>query len=1552
MKTRVLFLLVSLTTTMSFSQLLQTKPVDTIANTISSDQSEEIEASDLNAETPHLTQYEKQLKASRNQVLFEENKGQVKDQHWQPRPDVLYYGQTEGIDFHIRNNGISYQLNRLDSWKDEDDLMDELGFENSENHQVPDQTTMYRVDINWINAQLPQAEAQDSRPGYNNYYNVPDGVAPALYVKQYEKLTLKNLWPGVDMEYYSRNGHLESDWIVQQAEDYKLIAFEVKGAELRIEDGALIMKTPLGEIAEGTLKTFQNNRELPSYWKLRGNVVSLEIENYNPKEPIRIDPPVRIWGTYYGGSDVDMGRSCIVDDSGNVYLAGQTRSTNAIATSGAHQTTNGGSYDAFLVKFDNNGVRQWGTYYGGSAYENAFSCALDNSGNVYLAGSTSSTNAIATVGAHQTTNGVGSKAFLVKFDTNGVRQWGTYYGGNLTDIGYSCAVDNSGNVYLAGETQSTNAIASPGAHQTVYGGGIWDAFLVKFNTNGVRQWGTYCGGSDSDIAYSCAVDGSGNVYLTGQTRSTNAIASPGTHQTTHGGDWDVFLVKFNTNGVRQWGTYCGGNDQDRGFFCAADGNGNIYLTGETRSTNAIASPGAHQTAYGGGNWDAFLVKFNTNGVRQWGTYYGGTGIERGSSCAIDGNGNIYLAGYTASTSAIATVGAYQTTNSGSYDAFLVKFNTNGVRQWGTYYGGVLSDWGQSCSMDGNGSFYLAGRTSSSNDIATSGAHQTAYGGATYDAFLVKFVPECTVDEPSSVTVCINIPITNITYTTVGATGIGAASGLPTGVSADFAGNTITISGTPTAAGTFNYTIPLTGGCGNVEATGTIIVNTEDNTVSSGSNSTTICVNTTMSNITHTTTGATGIGAVSGLPTGVTANFSGNIITISGTPTITGTFNYSIPLTGGCGSVEATGTIVVEPENTVSSASSSPEVCVNTVITNITHTTTGATGIGTVSGLPTGTTANFTANTITISGTPTIAGTFNYTIPLTGGCGSLEAIGTITVNPNPTASASHDGPVCMGDEVNFSASGGVSYSWTGPGGFTNGNQNFTLGSAVPADEGVYEVTVTDVNGCSATDQTTFSLNPSAVLTISAENVSCNGENDGAANVIATGSGPFTYSWSPGGFSSAEVSDLSPDTYTITVTDANGCITIDNVSIEEPDAIDLTFTTTDTDCDDNNGAAAVNAIGGAGGFTYFWSPENQTSSSITNLAAGGYQVTVTDASGCSITDSLTINYVNAPTLSVEQVHHLTCHGSSDGSATIVGTGGSPPYNYSWSPMGGSSATAENLSAGTYTVTVTDDDSCPSFIEVTINEPAMVVIDGEVTDALCGNFNGTIDLSVSGGTGNYSYSWTPLGLSGNSLNELAPGNYSVVVTDANGCEQTANYTVGVTGNIALSVTPQVVTIVAGENTQLQANVGAGVTNETYTWTPSEGLSCTNCPDPIASPSETTTYTVTVTTDDGCLSSDTVLVIVEYPCTEIFIPTIFSPNGDNLNDLVCVEGSCIRDLDFRIYNRWGEVVFQTKDQAACWDGTQNGKTLNTGVFVFKAIIVTDDGQKITKAGSLTLVR
>jgi hypothetical protein len=783
-------------------------------------------------------------------ISFTENKGQIHDQNYLPRPDVLFGAITKNMAVHIKRTGVSYQLYRVDRYNEIEDPKTKKKFKEIA------QQTIYRVDLNWVNANSNVPTTQDEvLPGYNNYYleNCPNG---ALYVRSYKGVTLKNLYKGIDLHYYGKCGELKHDYIVAARADYRQIQVKVEGAQISVNgDGSLLLTTPLGKIQEGAPIVYQSGRQLNAKWKLTNNILSFEIENYNINYDLIIDPVTRLWGTYYGGNAEDAVGGCSKDNSGNVYLTGYAVSNSGtnIASSGSHQSAFGGFFDAFLVKFNISGVRLWGTYYGGTGSELGNSCSTDGSGNVFMAGNTSSTSGtvIASNASHQQTYGGGTRdAFLAKFDGNGIRQWGTYYGGALTDQGNWCVTDVNGNVYLAGNSNSTNAsaIATGGSHQSV-SGTTGDAFLVKFNSNGVRQWGTYYGGAGTDQGYACATDISGNVYLVGSTiTSTNAIATVGSHQPVYGGgNYDGYLVKFSSNGVRQWGSYYGGLGDDIGYSCVTDASGNVYLAGfsDSNAGTALATGGSHQSLYGGGTYDSFLAKFDASGVRLWGTYYGGTGDDQGYSCDVDANNNVYLVGFTDTNSGtlIATSGSHQLLYGGGiYDGFLVKFNTNGIRQWGTYYGGAGDDGVYSCVTDNNSGLYLAGYTDSNigTAIATVGSHQSNYGGGVYDAFLAKF-DVCDVAPLQPTTILGNTSICSgsglSSYSIVSVAGATSYTwSLPAGWSGS--SNTNSISATPGGSGVF--TVVAGNACGaSPQQSLSVIVNPLP-TITASSSSSVLC----------------------------------------------------------------------------------------------------------------------------------------------------------------------------------------------------------------------------------------------------------------------------------------------------------------------------------------------------------------------------------------------------------------------------------------------------------------------------------------------------------------------------------------------------------------------------------------------------------------------------------------------------------------------------------------------------------------------------------------
>lgn len=776
-------------------------------------------------------------------ICFTENKGQVCDQKNDPRPDVLFSGISKGMVYHLTQKGISYQLNRIDNWKET------LDIKTSTKLKTPGQTTIYRVDVNWIGADPNSGIIKGAElPGSDNYYlaQCPNGI---LNVKKYKDVIYKNIYKDIDLKWYEKNGELEYDFILKPNADPKQIKIEIKGAEkLSINaNGELEIKTPLGTILEQAPVAFQNNKLIKTQWKLNGSILGFKISNYDVELPLVIDPAVRMWGTYYGGSFDDIGKSVATDITGNVYMGGSTISSGTLlATSGSHQTTHGGgTNDAFLVKFNSNGVRQWATYYGSTGDDNGNSIAVETSAspNIYLAGQSDSPSGIATAGGHQPTLGGAEDLFLAKFNASGVLQWATYYGDGSTDDLASCAIDGANNVLLAGTSyaSSTSALATVGSHQV--SNVAFDGVLVKFDPMGTRLWATYYGGASIEYIFSVCTNVTDNsIYIAGRTSGATGtvIATTGSHQSAFGGGsgYDAFLVKFNSSGVRQWGTYYGSSSHDIGTACRCDNSGNVYLAGytATNSGTIIATSTGFQPTYGGGGYDGFLAKFNSSGVRQWGTYIGNTASDYTNNCKIDNASNVLITGETASSLNIGTAGSHQSNYSGSpgNDAYLMKFNTNGVRIYGTYYGGAgKQDYSYDLAPDlsSTGNVYIVGRTNTTATaaIATTGAHQQTHGGGTYDAFIVKFA-ECNV--PVTVagtnTICSG---SSTTLTVSGATTYSWNTGATT--------NTIVV----TPSSTTTYT--ATGISGTCYGTNTITVTVETLTLNAGASSDTLCAGDTL-----------------------------------------------------------------------------------------------------------------------------------------------------------------------------------------------------------------------------------------------------------------------------------------------------------------------------------------------------------------------------------------------------------------------------------------------------------------------------------------------------------------------------------------------------------------------------------------------------------------------------------------------------------------------------------------------------------------------------------
>lgn len=400
----------------------------------------------------------------------------------------------------------------------------------------------------------------------------------------------------------------------------------------------------------------------------------------------------------------------------------------------------------------------------------------------------------------------------------------------------------------------------------------------------------------------------------------------------------------------------------------------------------------------------------------------------------------------------------------------------------------------------------------------------------------------------------------------------------------------------------------------------------------------------------------------------------------------------------------------------------------------------------------------------------------------GGWGQFMYLDNINlqgvVGCNLTASVSAQTDVDCNGNTNGSATiavtGGsapISYNWS------NGGTNATE-SGLAA--GTYTVIVTDNNACA--DTVTVVITEPAALMASNSNVThvlCNGDATGSFDVNASGgTAPYSYDAGSGSQSSSSFTGLTAGVYNVTVTDANGCTAVTVVTINQPaSALASSSSSVDASCGASDGSATVTATGGTAPYTYLWS-NGQTTATATGLAAGGYTCTITDANGCTSVETIAVSNAGAPTATISASTDATCAGAADGSATVSATGGSSPYTYLWSD-GQTTATATGLSAGTYSVTVTDASGCSSVVNVTINEPAAlsITVDGTSNPTGSSATDGSISTTVTGGTAPYTYSWDN-GATTDDITGLGTGVYVLTVTDANGCTTTETVTLTYVG------------------------------------------------------------------------------------------------------------------------------------------------------------------------------
>ncbi len=1046
-------------------------------------------------------------------------------------------------------------------------------------------------------------------------------------------------------------------------------------------------------------------------------------------------------------------------------------------------------------------------------------------------------------------------------------------------------------------------------------------------------WASYYNNGFSQDGHTNSVfDSNENIFTAYSTSSSFwPVINAGTGQyfdATFDGFSDVIIAKINSNYSIAWATYYGGDDYDAPLICdygkaiGIDANNNIYVGGITNNnptvfpTQASPTPGAfyqdQSKLYGGDN--SFLLKFDNNGVRQWATLFQheqpntlSAGMRLNGIC-VNGS-KIYFTGQTYKFNnnniPLRTLaGAYNNpTFVGNQDAFIGRFNSDCALEWSTYFNGgnasqTAFKQGSDLDVDQAGNLVYTGQITGTNSAS---AFLLNSGGGTYysgtpagggDIQIAKF----------------NTNMQPIWSTFYGSSDLDRVSEVSTDINNNIilACRIIGGVGLPTLNAGGSFYNPTKQSPGSWTAGGN-----HDGAIIKFTSAGTLYWSTYIGGTNN------GVNSI----TGVTSDALGNIFAIGHTnatnfpmQNLAGSYNQSAY---GGGSMDmilmkftATGGLLwgsyyggsgMDYNYGVKLKPSSIESACglkyfHSFITN-------------------------SANVPLVNPGPPAFYEGTFSTAYTNGLLLLQDVSIIS----PTITATSTNVAC-GSSVTLTAIGATSYTWS---------TGATTSSIVinPFTNSVYTVVV-GAGTCtsSATQSITVTSSATPTISVSSSSLSCGG----SATLIA--SGATSYTWSTGATTSSIVVTPANNT-TYTLLGENGaCINsaTQSITVTPPATPSITASSISINCGSSTTLTA------SGATSYTWNT-GATTSSIVVTPTGNTSYTVLSGSGtCTIsaTTSITVNSALSPTITTSS-NNLACGGS----ATLIANGAT---SYTWSTGETTSGIIVTPSSNTSYTVLSGSGTCTSSAVQTISVSNAITptITASSATVSCG---ASATLAASGST---SYSWST-GATTSSIVVTPNGTITYTVLSGSGsCTNNATITVTEVNSLTtLTISPDV-TISAGSQTQLAVIGNAS----SYLWSPSLGLSCITCTNPIANPLVTTNYCV-VAAIGTCTSQACVLVTVEVSCESNKMydaPNAFSPNGDGVNDQFCLEGwkGCVNSFYIAIYNRWGNKVFESEDEAFCWDGKYQGQTMDPAVFVFyiKADVVNKGS--ITKKGNITLIK
>jgi len=824
-------------------------------------------------------------------LSFVENRGQLDAQ-------VGYYVPAHGTDIYFTGAGLTYALTSRGESQP-------AGDEQQSGSLARPARWIVKADFVGADSNARPVGLDRTDATFNYFKGRPDEWVTA--VPSYRGVTYADLWPGVDVIYGQQDGHLKYDLVLQPGADPAPIAIAYRGAtDARLtESGDVLIGTALGNLVERAPYAYQEvdgqRVDVPASFTLESDpdlgqhVIGYRLGSYDPSRPLTIDPAVIVYAGYIGGDANDEGMAIAVDGGGNAYVAGQTNQPTTVpfpATVGPDLTFNGGS-DAFVakVKADGTGLAYAG-YIGGTGGDGGFTItggmgiAVDAGGTAVVTGRTQSSVAQGfpiTAGAFDNTLGGTQDAFVAKVKPDGTSLiYATYLGGAGNEEGIAIALDNAGNAYVTGVTDSPAATfpVTGTPAQPNLGGGE-DGFVAKLNVGGTALlYAGYIGGVNNDRGRGIAVDAANNAYVVGTTASP-AASFPDTvgPATTLNGGTDAFVAKVSPNGQSFiYAGYIGGTKDEEGLAVAVDRTCttacNAYVAGKTQSLAnatekfpALVGP----SLLLGGLDDGFVAKVKGDGSGLvYAGYIGGTQIDVARGIAVDHTGAAYLTGDTSSSPAqnFPATNAPTLAYGGAKDAFVAKVKPDGSGfSFAGYIGGSgAGDIGFGIALDSAGLAYIVGYTDSSQATfpVKTGPSTTFVGGAALlDTFVAKIASAAdvsitktdspdpaTVGQPLTYTLAVSnagpLPATNVAVSDTLLPGADFGSATPSQGACTLIAATRTVScplGTIAAGGTANVTLIVTPNQpGTYNNTATVSLSEDDGNTSNNTASASTTVN--------------------------------------------------------------------------------------------------------------------------------------------------------------------------------------------------------------------------------------------------------------------------------------------------------------------------------------------------------------------------------------------------------------------------------------------------------------------------------------------------------------------------------------------------------------------------------------------------------------------------------------------------------------------------------------------------------------------------------------